>query len=210
LKIEVVASFILLFSLFVPWTVTWGANTTATITMQFYALEFPFLAYYRVYSSQGALAWWEPYESAPKYLGMALILIGSILTIIGSTKQKRSALVNWGGISSILALIFFTGCNSASISIPYAINQTYTSLPLGMFIPALFWSLILFYPEEAGTFLKEIPKIFCGQCGREIPSELEFCPSCGAEKVSPACPVCGGEISAGYSFCPSCGARISK
>jgi len=210
LNIGIVAGFLLLFSLAVPWTVIWGTNTTTLGTSDFYVFEFPFMSYYMVYSPLGTASWWQNYEFAPKYLGIILIVMGSILAIMGSTKQKRGVLVKWGGISSMLALIFFTGLDSADIRISYYLVQTYTMVPLGMFVPALFWLLILFYPKETTTPLRETPRLFCGQCGKEMSPEFNICPYCMANIMKPLCQVCGSEVLIEHTFCPFCGAKIVR
>jgi len=210
LNIGIAAGAVLLFSLALPWTVVWGTQTVGFLTYTFYIFEFPFMEYTVVYSFQGTESFLETYQFAPRYLGITLIILGGILAIIGSIKQKYSALVEWGGISSILALIFFMCFNSANIIISYPLTQKYTSVPLGIFIPVLFWILILFYPRKTTTLLKEKAKIFCAQCGKEMTLEFSFCPFCGAEATRLVCPICGKEVSIEHNFCPSCGSRMPK
>lgn len=46
----------------------------------------------------------------------------------------------------------------------------------------------------------------CGECGRGIESEFNFCPECGAELAVETCSECGTVIEADASRCPECGA----
>lgn len=63
-------------------------------------------------------------------------------------------------------------------------------------------------------------RFICGECGKEIPDGMDFCPSCGcmsdrAYAVDDdgsrrrVCPSCGCECSDQDLFCGGCGARLS-
>jgi hypothetical protein len=210
MNVRIAASLLLLFSLVLPWTVVWGTNTMSGITSEFYVLEFPFMAYYvAVYGSE-TTTWWEDYQSAPKYLGVALVLIGGVLGLYGSARRKRAGFAEWGGISSVVGLAFFSGSSSAEIYIAVPLIQRYTSLPVGMFIPAVYWFLILFYPAETTGLARGTPEMFCGECGKGISAEFVFCPFCGTETKRVKCQVCGVKVYAESSFCPSCGSKIPR
>jgi len=212
LNLESATGLLLFISLFVPWTVTWGTNIIGFYSSEFYVFEFPFMAYYVVSSSSGTQFSWEVYEFVPRYFGTMLIIFGSFLAVMGSIKQKYR-FIEWGGVLGMLALVFFVGCNSASVYVPYALIQNYTTLPLGVFIPVLFWVMILLRPSEASATVLSKPgpsKMFCARCGREVSPEFRFCPYCGAESKRFLCPKCGGELSSEYIFCPLCGARLRE
>jgi RNA polymerase subunit RPABC4/transcription elongation factor Spt4/uncharacterized membrane protein YgdD (TMEM256/DUF423 family) len=215
MNLRAVASLLLLVSLAIPWTVTWGTNEFVAATSSFYILEFPFMAYYVVTAGpQETWSWWEPYKSVPKYFGTVLILLGTILSLWGSAKKKQGNLVEWGGIFSLIGSVIFSGSAYQEISIEYPLFQSYTSLPIGMFIPVAFWFLILIYPEKPGRYVTEIPfeksGFFCGECGREISLEFEFCPFCGNKTERITCKKCGVNISVHHTFCPHCGSRIQR
>ncbi|RLI34368.1 hypothetical protein DRO55_06605 [Candidatus Bathyarchaeota archaeon] len=133
---------------------------------------------------------------------MFMVILGGIFAIGGSASDEHGGLTKWGGILSILALVFFTGLRSENIFIDQPISQNYTVLPVGMFIPVIYWILILLYPSKVTT------KLHCEQCGRELSPDFNLCPYCGAPLKKPTCPRCGVEISPEYIYCPSCGARL--
>jgi uncharacterized membrane protein YgdD (TMEM256/DUF423 family)/RNA polymerase subunit RPABC4/transcription elongation factor Spt4 len=173
------------------------------------------MAYYvMVYGPQETLSWWDSYKSVPKYIGTALIVLGAILSLWGSTKRKQGNLVEWGGISSLVGSVIFSGSTYEEILIQYPLFQSYTSLPIGMFIPVAFWFLIFMYPQKAGRYVTKIPfeksGFFCGECGREVSLEFEFCPFCGNKIKKTTCKTCGMNISVHHAFCPHCGSRIQR
>jgi len=209
-KARIVASLLLLVSLASPWTILWGTNMVSGLTSQFYILEFPFMSFTIIGAgSEGTMSYWKPYQSGPKYLGTALFVIGAFLALMGSTKRKPDYYVEWGGLSSIVGLIFFSGSTSEEIFIPYALTQRYASLPVGMLIPAAFWFLIFLYQRPVTT-TRGVSGLFCGGCGRAISPEFEYCPFCGMLTRGPKCPGCGIRVSVRHVFCPFCGAKIPK
>jgi len=157
---------------------------------------------------------WEPYKSVPKYFGTALVLVGVFLSLWGNTKRKQGNLVEWGGIFSLVGLVFFSGSGYEEVFIQYMLFQTYASLPVGMFIPVIFWFLIFIRPQKAGRYVTKIPfeksRFFCGECGREVSFEFELCPFCGSKIKKIACKTCGMKISVHHTFCPYCGSKIQK
>ncbi len=63
-------------------------------------------------------------------------------------------------------------------------------------------------------------RYYCSECNREIPSDLDFCPSCGSLKekaravndsgnVVNTCPQCGSPVNAGDRFCGRCGTEVT-
>jgi len=206
------ASLLLLGSLAVPWTVTWGTNTVWATSSSFYIFEFPFIAYYViVYDLQGTNSGWKLYQSAPKYFGTTLVLLGGIIALLGTMKKDQNSLVEWGGTSSLIGLIFFSGSRFTEVVIPCSLVQRYMSIPIGMFIPATFWILILHHPQKGEHRFKRSPfsetKLFCGECGQEISPEFSFCPFCGTGVHGILCHSCGRRISADYKYCPFCGSE---
>jgi RNA polymerase subunit RPABC4/transcription elongation factor Spt4/uncharacterized membrane protein YgdD (TMEM256/DUF423 family) len=207
-----VASLLLLFSLCLPWTITCGTNRYGALVEEFRIFEFPFVVYYvTTYDSQSLSPTYEFYQSIPKYLGTALVLAGGILALFGCTKMKRESLVNLGGALSLVGMVFFSGSTYAEIYIPYAIVQEYASYPVGLFIPATFWLLILYRPGEnvrrdRGTPFEQ-REVFCGECGRKIHVGTEICPFCGTATGRTICRKCGMQISTQHVYCPFCGAK---
>lgn len=53
------------------------------------------------------------------------------------------------------------------------------------------------------------PENACPSCGKEIPKESKYCPSCGINLQSSRCSSCGIEIPPGSKFCPNCGSKLS-
>ncbi len=62
-------------------------------------------------------------------------------------------------------------------------------------------------------------RCICGECGREIPDGMDFCPYCGclrskacciddSGRSCAVCPECGHPIAPGDQFCGSCGAHL--
>jgi len=202
INVGLVGGLILFISLATPWTITWGTSVIGLSAFSFYVLDFPFMTYYYVYSSMVSYSWWEPFNFTPRYLAMFMVILGGIFAIGGSASGEHGDLTKWGGILSILALVFFTGLRSENIFIDKPISQSYTVLPVGMFIPVIYWILILLYPSKVTT------KLHCEQCGRELSPDFNLCPYCGAPLKKPTCPRCGIEISPEYIYCPSCGARL--
>ena len=51
------------------------------------------------------------------------------------------------------------------------------------------------------------PSFFCENCGKEVSSGMDRCPSCGREFSSVRCPECGfsGESEKFLHGCPGCG-----
>ena len=215
MNLRLVASFLLLVSLVLPWKITWGTNESGAATSWFTILEFPFMVeYVMIYGPQETWTTWELYKSIPKYLGTALVLLGAILSLWGSTKRKQGNLVEWGGISSLVGLVLFSGSEYEEVFIQYTLFQTYASLPIGMFIPVIFWILIFVYPQKTRQHVTKIPFIksgfFCGECGKEISSESRFCPFCGKENKKIMCKSCSVNISVQNAFCPHCGSKIQR
>ncbi len=61
--------------------------------------------------------------------------------------------------------------------------------------------------------------VYCGECGNEIPADMEFCPTCGSYRnkainvddkgmVVRACPSCGREYNSGDVYCGACGHEL--
>lgn len=50
-------------------------------------------------------------------------------------------------------------------------------------------------------------KFYCQNCGKEVPLNLDYCPSCNSQFESVLCPKCGysGKSSQFYNGCPKCG-----
>lgn len=48
----------------------------------------------------------------------------------------------------------------------------------------------------------------CPDCGTDLPTEAQFCSSCGAS-VAESCPDCGAAVPADANFCSGCGADLS-
>jgi len=209
---QLIASLLLLFSLCLPWTITYGTNTYGPLVEEFYIFEFPFMAHYVfMYEPQGTVPMWEIYQSSLKYLGTALVLLGGILALLGCTKLEQESFVKWGGASSLVGMVLFSGSRYAEIFIPYTLMQQYTSYPVGMFIPVVFWILILYSPNRGVRRARKTPfeqhEIFCGECGRRILLEAGICPFCGAATGRTTCQKCGMRISAHHVFCPFCGVK---
>ncbi len=215
MNLRLVASLLLLASLAFPWKITWGTNEFGFSTSWFVILEFPFAAETALFAVQQEM-WttWELYNSVPKYAGATLVLLGALLSLWGSTKRKQSSLVEWGGASSLVGLVLFSGSGYEEVYIQYPLFQTYASLPLGMFVPIIFWILLFVQSQKAkqrattASFTKT--GFLCGECGREISSEYVFCPFCGKDNRKVACESCGTSVSAHSAFCPRCGNKIQR
>ena len=207
LNTGLIAGSMLFLSLAIPWTITWGVNTTWHISsFHFYILEFPFMAYYMIYIPGDYQSWWEAYNFAPRYLSLIFIIAGGVLAIVGGVNQ-HDELISWGGVLSVFAIIIFMGCKSAVITIRYPISQSYTILPLGLFVPAIYWILILLHPSTKSRHISP-GRIYCGYCGREMSPEFNVCPFCGVKLTKPTCPNCGRTISLDYDYCPFCGIKL--
>lgn len=200
---------ILLFSLIIPWTVISGTNTFSYIySFSFYIFEFPFMSYNLVSMSGETQSWWEAYEFVPRYLGLVMMALGGVISIIGGLRKEYEGLIGWGGVLSVLALVSFTSFNSANIYIQGPLVQNYTILPLGAFIPVLFWIIVLLYPKKEMERRLGYSNLFCSMCGREVSPEFNICPFCGVKLWKPTCPSCGREASVEHNFCPFCGTRL--
>jgi len=215
MNLRLVASLLLLVSLVLPWKITWGTNEFGVATSWFTILEFPFMVEYAmIYGPQEPWSTWELYKSIPKYLGTTFVLLGAILSLWGSAKRKRGNLVEWGGISSLVGLVLFSGSGYEEVFIQYPLFQTYASLPVGMFFPVFFWILIFIYSQKAKQRVVKIPFMksgfFCGECGKEVLSEFVFCPFCGKENRKVTCKSCGITVSVQNTFCPHCGSKILR
>ena len=215
MNLRLVASLLLLVSLVLPWKITWGTNEFGVATSWFTILEFPFMVeYVMIYGPQESWSTWELYKSIPKYLGTTLVLLGAILSLWGSAKRKQGNLVEWGGLSSLVGLVLFSGFGYEEVFIQYPLFQTYASLPVGMFVPVIFWILIFAYSQKTKQRVTRIPFMksgfFCGECGKEISSEYGFCPFCGKENRKVACESCGTTVSVQNAFCPHCGSKIRR
>ena len=200
---------LLLFSLIIPWTVISGTNTVSYIySFSFYIFEFPFMSYTLVSTSGETQTWWEAYTFAPRYLGLITMALGGIMSIIGGLRQRYEHLIEWGGVLSVIALVSFTSLDSADISIQMPLTQRYTILPLGSFVPVLYWIVVLLYPKRETVKKLRYPKLFCSMCGREVSPEFNVCPFCGVKLWKPTCPQCGREVSMEHNFCPFCGTSL--
>ena len=49
--------------------------------------------------------------------------------------------------------------------------------------------------------------MYCTSCGKQMPDDAKFCPSCGQGLGAEACS-CGAEVPAGAKFCPGCGKPV--
>ena len=60
--------------------------------------------------------------------------------------------------------------------------------------------------EESKTAISEKSTIICSKCGKEVPSEFKFCPSCGQPTATEkSCISCNKLIPIDFAFCPHCG-----
>ena len=59
----------------------------------------------------------------------------------------------------------------------------------------------------------------CGECGWDIPDDMDFCPRCGSRATievggqdgsAMMCPQCGTPFTPGDSYCGKCGAQLSR
>jgi len=215
MNLRLIASLLLLASLALPWKVTWGTNEFGFSTSWFTILEFPFMAETALFlGPQETWTTWELYKSVPKYAGTTLVLLGAVLSLWGSTKRKQGNLVEWGGALSLVGLVLFSGSGYEEVYIQYPLFQTYASLPIGMFVPVIFWILIFVHSQKAKQRATRIPLtksgFFCGECGKEISSEYVYCPFCGKENRKVACESCGMSVSSRSAFCPHCGSKIQR
>ena len=61
--------------------------------------------------------------------------------------------------------------------------------------------------DESKHSVKEKEIITCSNCGKDVPSEFKFCPSCGQSTATEKnCVSCEKLIPIDFSFCPHCGA----
>jgi len=91
---------------------------------------------------------------------------------------------------------------------PFPITQSYTVIPVGAFMPLLFWVLV-FLSARKPTAPKPTMELFCGQCGVGVSPNFNVCPFCGVNLRKPSCPKCGKGVSVEHTFCPYCGARLT-
>ncbi|MFQ6095702.1 MAG: zinc ribbon domain-containing protein [Candidatus Bathyarchaeia archaeon] len=207
-RIGLVSGIVMIFSLFVPWTVTLGKNMIGYQEYYFEIYKFPFMAYCVLLNPTGADSWWEIYQSVPKYLGTVLMTLSSFMVIVGGTRESLRKLLTWGAAVSFLALVLFS-FDSDVVHMQYApLIQEYIIVPIGMFIPPLSWIMMLFHPAR-GVMTKRTSRIFCGLCGREISADFNLCPYCGGKLLKPVCPTCGKEVSFERAFCPHCGSELT-
>ncbi len=215
MNLRLVASLLLLASLALPWKVTWGTNEFGFSTSWFVILEFPFAVETALFAAQQE-TWttWELYNSVPKYAGTALVVLGVILSLRGCARRKQGSLVEFGGVSSLVGLVLFSGSGYEEVYIQYPLFQTYASLPVGMFVPVVFWILVFVQSQKTKPRNSRVTSTksayFCGSCGKIISSEYVFCPFCGKENRKVACESCGTSISAWSVYCPHCGTRIQR
>ena len=110
--------------------------------------------------------------------------------------------------------VLFSGSGYEEVYIQYPLFQTYASLPVGMFVPVVFWILVFVQSQKTKPRNSRVTSTksayFCGSCGKIISSEYVFCPFCGKENRKVACESCGTSISAWSVYCPHCGTRIQR
>jgi predicted amidophosphoribosyltransferase len=54
-----------------------------------------------------------------------------------------------------------------------------------------------------------IPQNLCPTCGKELPTEADFCLHCGARlDAKMKCPHCSAELILGSKFCGECGKPV--
>lgn len=56
-------------------------------------------------------------------------------------------------------------------------------------------------PQPAGT-------VGCPKCGKPVPTDANFCPSCGQSMATAFCSKCGAKVAPGSAFCSTCGNKI--
>ena len=60
--------------------------------------------------------------------------------------------------------------------------------------------------DGSKTAVSEKSTINCSKCGKEVPSEYQFCPSCGQPMATEkSCISCSKLIPIDFAFCPHCG-----
>ncbi len=60
--------------------------------------------------------------------------------------------------------------------------------------------------DESKPAVSEKSTITCSKCGKEVPSEYQFCPSCGQPTATEkSCISCSKLIPIDFAFCPHCG-----
>ena len=60
--------------------------------------------------------------------------------------------------------------------------------------------------DEIKPAVSEKSTITCSKCGKEVPSEYQFCPSCGQPTATEkSCISCSKLIPIAFAFCPHCG-----
>jgi len=60
--------------------------------------------------------------------------------------------------------------------------------------------------DESKPAVSEKSTITCSKCGKEVPSEYQFCPGCGQPTATEkSCISCGKPIPIDCTFCPYCG-----
>ena len=61
--------------------------------------------------------------------------------------------------------------------------------------------------DESKSAILEGASLTCSKCGKEVPSEYQFCPSCGQSMATEkSCVSCDKLIPIDFAFCPHCGA----
>lgn len=76
---------------------------------------------------------------------------------------------------------------------------------MGMMMPGMLKEAMAAQKE------KEVKKITCSKCKKEIPAGSKFCPNCGEKFSSSAqCPNCQAPISSSDKFCSQCGAKLTE
>tara|TARA_Y100000588_G_C14110118_1_gene862648 strand:+ start:568 stop:1218 length:651 start_codon:yes stop_codon:yes gene_type:complete len=67
------------------------------------------------------------------------------------------------------------------------------------------WALIKKMAEEMSNPVSSGRQLFCPQCEIDIPSEADYCMSCGRERPQVACPKCETANPPQAKFCMGCG-----
>ncbi len=65
--------------------------------------------------------------------------------------------------------------------------------------------------DESKPAVSEKSTITCSKCGKEVPSEYQFCPGCGQPTATEkSCISCTKLIPIDFAFCPHCGATQAQ